>query len=197
MLVFSIIKHEVYFWSRTVLKIGEKIKCLRLQNGLTQEELGDRCELSKGFISLLERDMTSPSIQTLKDILETLGTDLASFFEEVEEEKVVFGAEDYAVKADPELGNEICWLISNAQKNEMEPVLLTLEPKGRTYPDNPHEGEEIGYVLEGRVQVVIGTRKYAAKKGESFYIKPDRPHYLINNGKGQAKVIWISSPPSF
>ena len=179
------------------MEIGEKIKFLRLQNGLTQEELGDRCELSKGFISLLERDMTSPSIQTLKDILETLGTDLATFFEEVEEEKVVFGAEDHAVKADPELGNEICWLISNAQKNEMEPVLLTLEPGGKTYPDNPHEGEEIGYVLEGQIQVVIDGRKYVAKKGESFYIKPDRPHWLANMGKRQAKVIWISSPPSF
>ena len=71
--------------------IGEKIKFLRQLNNLTQEELADRCELSKGFISLLERDMTSPSIATLKDILEALGTDLASFFNDVHEEKVVFG----------------------------------------------------------------------------------------------------------
>lgn len=180
------------------MEIGQKIKFLRQLNNLTQEELGDRCELSKGFISLLERDMTSPSIQTLKDILEALGTDLASFFNDAEEDvKVVFGNDDYAVKKDSELGNEICWLISNAQKNEMEPILLTLEPNGKTYPDNPHEGEEIGYVIEGSITVVIGNKKYAAGKGNSFLIKPDKPHYIVNRGKRVAKVIWISTPPSF
>ena len=64
------------------MEIGAKIKKLRLQRGLTQEELADRCELSKGFISLLERDLTSPSIATLTDILECLGTDLTAFFSE-------------------------------------------------------------------------------------------------------------------
>lgn len=179
------------------MEIGQKIKFLRQQNGLTMEELADRCELSKGFISLLERDKTSPSIQTLKDILETLGTDLATFFSEVEEEKVVFGPEDYAVKVDSELHNEITWLVPNAQKNQMEPIMLELEPNGQTYPDNPHEGEEFGTVLEGTVTLVVGNKKYQVKKGETFLFKPDKPHYLINKGKRQAKVFWIVTPPSF
>ncbi len=50
------------------MKIGEKIRRLRVQNSLTQEELADRCELTKGFISQVERDLTSPSIATLMDI---------------------------------------------------------------------------------------------------------------------------------
>ncbi|MCQ2467999.1 MAG: cupin domain-containing protein [Clostridia bacterium] len=179
------------------MEIGQKIKFLRQQNGLTMEELANRCELSKGFISLLERDMTSPSIQTLKDILETLGTDLATFFNDVEEEKVVFTTEDYASKEDNELKNMITWLVPNAQKNHMEPVIVTLEEGGKTYPDNPHEGEEFGYVMEGTITVVIGSKKYQAKKGETFLIKPDKPHYLINKGKRPAKVIWVSTPPSF
>lgn len=69
------------------MRIGEKIKRLRLENGLTQEELANRCELSKGFISQVERDMTSPSIASLVDILESLGTNLNEFFSENEEEK--------------------------------------------------------------------------------------------------------------
>ncbi|MDN5351129.1 MAG: hypothetical protein PWQ12_45, partial [Clostridiales bacterium] len=75
------------------MNIGEKIKRLRLENNLTQEELADRCELSKGFISQLERDMTSPSIASLVDILESLGTNLQTFFSETEEEKIVFKKE--------------------------------------------------------------------------------------------------------
>ena len=55
------------------MDIGSKIKELRVVKGLTQEELADRAELSKGFISQVERDLTSPSIATLSDILQCLG----------------------------------------------------------------------------------------------------------------------------
>ena len=76
------------------MEIGSKIKNLRLQKGLTQEELGDRCELSKAFISLLESDKTSPSMATLEDILNVLGTDFAHFFREESGQRVVFGKDD-------------------------------------------------------------------------------------------------------
>ncbi len=179
------------------MNIGEKIKFLRQAANLTQEELADRCELSKGFISQLERNMTSPSIATLRDILESLGTSLPSFFQETADEKLVFSEDDYAVKTDSETGSTICWLIPNAQKNEMEPILVTLAPGGSTYPDNPHEGEEFGYVLEGAILIRIGSRTLRARKGDSFLIHPNEPHALINNSKRTAKILWISSPPSF
>jgi transcriptional regulator with XRE-family HTH domain len=179
------------------MNIGEKIKFLRQAANLTQEELADRCELSKGFISQLERNMTSPSIATLIDLLESLGTDLPSFFQAPADEKVVFTPDDFAVKQDPESGSEICWLVPNAQKNEMEPILVTLAPGGSTYPDNPHEGEEFGYVLDGTVVVLLGSRKLKARKGDSFLIRPSEPHYLQNTGRRTARVLWISTPPSF
>ena len=72
------------------MKIGKKIKQIRLQQGLTQEELADRCELSKGFISQLEHDSTSPSISTLIDILTALGTTLDQFFQKEKREQFVF-----------------------------------------------------------------------------------------------------------
>lgn len=77
------------------ISIGEKIKQLRTKYGLTQEELAARTELSKGFISQLERDLASPSIATLMDILEALGTNIRDFFNESIEEKVVFGSRGY------------------------------------------------------------------------------------------------------
>lgn len=179
------------------MNIGEKIKFLRQAANLTQEDLADRCELSKGFISQLERNMTSPSIATLRDILESLGTSLPLFFQEKADERVVFSGEDYAVKADADAGNTVCWLIPNAQKNEMEPILVTLEPGGSTYPDNPHEGEEFGYVLEGSILIHLGSRRIKARKGDSFLIHPNEPHALVNLGRRPAKILWVSSPPSF
>jgi len=72
------------------MNIGEKLRKLRLQRELTQEEMADRCELSKGFISQVERDLASPSIATLTDMLECLGSNLKEFFSETGDEKTVF-----------------------------------------------------------------------------------------------------------
>ncbi|HCD43194.1 MAG TPA: Cro/Cl family transcriptional regulator [Lachnoclostridium sp.] len=177
------------------MDIGAKLKELRVLKGLTQEELADRAELSKGFISQLERDLTSPSIATLLDILQCLGTSVGEFFNESPEEQIVFGKSDYFEKHDIELKNDVKWIIPNAQKNMMEPILLTLEAGGETYPDNPHEGEEFGYVLQGNISIHIGNKTYKTKKGESFYFVSDKKHYL--SSKAGATLIWVSSPPSF
>ena len=177
------------------MQIGSKIKELRVLKGLTQEELADRAELSKGFISQLERDLTSPSIATLVDILQCLGTDLKTFFDDTEDDRVVFGKDDYFEKTDTELHNRVEWIIPNEQKNIMEPIRLTLEPGGSTYPDNPHEGEEFGYVLSGSISIVVGNKRYKAKKGEAFYFEPKFKHYI--ESKGGAVIIWVTSPPSF
>ncbi len=178
--------------------IGERIKRLRLQRGLTQEELADRCELSKGFISLVERDLTSPSIATLEDILVALGSDLGRFFARSGSEKIVFGEEDISVKQDEEgIKGSISWLVPDAQKNEMEPILVELGPGGATQLQDPHEGEEVGYVLGGQIVIELGERREKAKKGESFCFKPDSPHRIVNNGKSASRFIWVSTPPTF
>jgi len=179
------------------MEIGNKIKELRIVKGLTQEELADRSELSKGFISQLERDLTSPSIATLVDILQVLGTDLKDFFKEEEDRQVVFHDSDYFEKIDESLNNKIEWIIPNAQKNMMEPIRLTLEPGGSTYPDVPHEGEEFGYILSGSITLHLGSKSYKVKKGESFYFIPSSSHYIDANNKTGATLIWVSTPPSF
>lgn len=181
-----------------MLEIGEKIKRRRVSLGLTQEELAARVELSKGFISQVERDLTSPSIATLTDILEALGMSLADFFsQEDTNEKVVFGADDVFVKEDEDAGHSIHWLIPNAQKNSLEPILVTLQSGGKTWEQDPHEGEEFGYVLLGGITLHIGGETFKVRKGSSFCFKPTAVHYISNDTKREAKVLWVSTPPSF
>lgn len=177
------------------MDIGQRIKQLRIQNDLTLEELASRSELTKGFLSQLERNLTSPSVSTLEDILEALGTDLASFFKDSKQTKVVFKKEDYFVDEHDEYS--IHWIVPNAQKNEMEPILLTLHPQGQSKEFDPHDGEEFGYVVEGRITLVNGDKEYPVKKGETFYINGKYRHYLKNNGKFEARVLWITTPPLF
>lgn len=180
------------------MQIGEKIKRLRLQRGLTQEELADRCELSKGFISLVERDLTSPSITTLQDILASLGSDLSAFFARSGDEKIVFGDNDICVKEDEEgLKGSIRWLVPTAQKNSMEPILIEMAAGGDSGLQDPHEGEEFGYVLSGAIVIELGERRIRARKDESFYFKPTEPHRIVNAGKAPCRVIWVATPPSF
>lgn len=179
------------------MNIGEKIKRLRLENNLTQEELADRCELSKGFISQLERDMTSPSIASLVDILESLGTNLQAFFSETVEEKIVFKSEDFFEKNDDAMGYKLEWIIPNAQKNMMEPIMLTLAPNGGYEAHEPHEGEEFGYVLSGAVVVRLGGKKYVAKAGDTIYYKANKSHDIYNKGRREAKILLVGTPPNF
>lgn len=180
------------------MDIGSKLKSLRILNGLTQEELAIRTDLTKGFISQIERDLTSPSIATLISIVEALGTNIKKFFsEEEEEKKVVYTKEEIFSSENKKLGNKIDWLISNAQKNSMEPILITLEHGGKSNIEDPHAGEEFGYVLSGSIYVCLGDNKYRVNKGESFYYKSDKEHYIKNDFKRSAMVLWVSSPPSF
>lgn len=179
------------------MNIGKEIKRLRIKNGLTQEELADRCELSKGFISQIERDLASPSISTLSDLLQCLGTDLKNFFNEAADEEVVFKSDDVFVKEYKDEGSIINWIVPNSQKNDMEPIIIELLPGGKSYVDDPHEGEEFGYVLSGSIVLHLGGKKYRVKKAESFYYKPNAVHYIENTTKSNAKVLWVSTPPTF
>ena len=131
------------------MDIGNKIRELRTRKGLTLEELASRSELTKGFLSQLERDLTSPSIDSLSDILEALGTNLAEFFQEDKNDQFIFHADDFFV--DEREDCTVNWIVPNTQKNQMEPILLELPEGGESFTVEPHDGEEFGYVVDGSV----------------------------------------------
>ena len=155
------------------MDIGAKIKRIRLSNQLTLEELANRSELTKGFLSQLERDLTSPSVATLENILEALGTNLKDFFSEDEDEQIVFSKDDFFENIQDDY--KISYIIPNAQKNGMEPILIE----------------------HGKITLMNGDEEYEVKKGETFYLKGNLPHYIVNKHDTLAKVIWVSTPPIF
>ena len=177
------------------MQIGYKLKCMRLANRLTLEELANRSELSKGFLSQVERDLTSPSIDTLDDILEALGSNLHDFFSQDVDEQLVFGSDDFFINEQDDY--VISYIVPNAQKNHMEPILIELEKGKKSMKMEPHEGEEFGYVISGKVILHFGNRDETVKTGETFYLKANRTHYLENRWDRKAKVIWVTTPPQF
>ena len=175
--------------------IGGKIRKLRTQKGLTLEELASRSELTKGFLSQLERNLTSPSIDSLDDILEALGTNLAEFFQEDKVERYVFREDDFFT--DEREDCTVCWIVPNTQKNRMEPILLTLPEGGRSFEMAPHNGEEFGYVLDGTVSLECDGRKNVLHQGETFYLHGRSFHTLRNERRSNARILWVSTPPLF
>ena len=178
------------------MKIGERIRNLRQLSNLTQEELAERANLTKGFISQIERDLTSISLDSLIQILEALDENISDFFQETTQEKIIYREKD-RVGIEKERIQKFELLVPGSTNRRLEPVLLTLRKGESTPKEKPHEGEEFGYVLRGRVNLRFGREVLRLKKGECFYLSAEKEHWLQNSSSREAAILWITSPPSF
>ena len=179
------------------LKIGEKLRQLRKGHGLTQEELANRAYLTKGFISQLERDHTSPSIATLKSILDVLGVDLGNFFREVPQQSVVARKKTRVLSSTSTDDCLIHFLLPKAMGRLMDPVLVTLDRGARTEEDSSHEGEEFGFVVQGTITLWLDDKAHRLFKGDCFYFKSSWKHWVENSGGHSARILWVVSPSTF
>jgi transcriptional regulator with XRE-family HTH domain len=178
------------------VKIGQKLRKLRMADSLTQEELASRADLTKGYISQLENDATSPAISTLKDILDVFGVSISEFFAESHESQVVFGKESTVVSTDED-GIRVELLVPGAQNRTMDPALVTLQAGEAMDEQAFHEGEEFGFLLNGRIELTLDDKAYVVKKNECFFFPSDRRHAVKNIGNGPAKILWVVTPPTF
>jgi transcriptional regulator with XRE-family HTH domain len=177
-------------------RIAERIKMLRQAKSLTQEELATRAGLTKGFISQVERNLTSLSVESLIGILDALDEKPSAFFDGAIDEKIVFKLKD-RVELEWEDVKNFQILVPAAQNRMMDPALLDLDVGEKTPEEEPHEGEEFGFVLSGSIELVLGGQSYKLKKGECFYFKATRKHYIANRRNSRAYILWVSSPPNF
>ena len=176
------------------MQIGPKIKSLRLKKGLTQEELGERTDLTKGHISQLERDLNSPSIETLFALLEVLGTTPKDFFDDSKKvTKVVYTNDDQTIFVDEELNYSIRWLIPRSNENDMEPVLISFLKKGEFKKFEPSLAETFIYILAGRVSIEHGDTKYTANKGDAVYFDASESHQLSNAHNGTSELLLVAT----
>ena len=153
------------------MKIGEKIKSLRIMRNMTQEELAVRSDLTKGFISQVERDLTSPTIESLEMILRALGTDLKEFFSNLEnKEKVVYTKEDRIPIYDTPEGVYEELLLTASDPKNIEPSFIILDPNKATEIEKPHEGVEFGFVIEGTIELHLNKETYIIDTGECFFL---------------------------
>jgi transcriptional regulator with XRE-family HTH domain len=179
-----------------VMDIGQRIKTLRVAQQMTQEELANRADLTKGFISQIENDESSPSIATLTQILDVLGVKLADFFREYKSERVVFGRQARVLAAESNEKVRFELLVPRAINRNIDPALVTLSSGGRTVVDKMHEGEEFGYVVTGEIILMLDGIEHRVKAGECFLFYPNVPHWIENRAEREAKLVWVTNPPT-
>ncbi len=167
-----------------------------MADSLTQEELASRADLTKGYISQLENDATSPAISTLKDILDVFGVSISDFFAGPQESQVVFGKESTVVATEGD-GIRVELLFPGAQNRTMDPALVTLQGGEAMNEQSFHEGEEFGFLLSGRIELTLDDKAYVVKKNECFFFPSDQRHSVRNIGNGPARILWVVTPPTF
>lgn len=174
--------------------IGEKLRNLRVQKNLTLEELGERTDLTKGYISQLERDIGSPSMETFFAILEVLGVTPEEFFkQETTGQKIHYKKDEGTHYVDEENGFELQWLIPDSNEKEMEPVIVTFHENGEYKAFAPSLSETFIYVMQGQVELRLGEETYRAKKGESLYYEATESHQLVNHSRGKSRVLIVAT----
>lgn len=174
------------------MEIGKKLKDLRLQKNLTQEELGERTDLTKGYISQLENNLSSPSMETFFDILEVLGTTPKDFFDNSRvSQPVVYTKQDGTIFEDDEKGYSMTWMIPDSNDKELEPIILSLDANGEYKKFPPSSSETFGYILNGTIELQLGERRYSVKKGQSFYFEATESHQIRNTSANLAKLLLV------
>ena len=176
------------------MDIGKRIQEIRTAHQLTQEELAVRAGVTKGFISLLERNKSSVSLETLEAVLEVLGERLSSFFSTDATQPFVFGKQDRTALED-QGSDKFELLVPGSTTMAMEPVRMVLAPGQRFGPHASHNGEEFGYVIRGRLSITLGRRSSIAKAGDSFSYKAQQEHSIRNVGRSPAEVLFVTWPP--
>lgn len=184
------------------ITIGSKIKALRKEKNMTLKQLGDLSGLSVGFLSQLERGISSIAIDSLSKIAEILGVSLSAFFQEAEAadaDLVVRSFDRMCTQVSPQI---IQFILSN-QVTEFEtlPRVFHLMPLANADADKLemycHNGEEFIYILEGAVTVFVGEDQYCLYPGDSIQIHSNQPHNWINYTNQVAKLLTVNHPNPF
>ncbi|RMI02830.1 MAG: XRE family transcriptional regulator [Calditrichaeota bacterium] len=173
------------------MKIGAKIRRLRKLKGLTIEELADAADLTKGLISQIERDKTMPTVATLKQIMDVLGIDLATFFSGLEEQERNIFTRKERFEEFSNKGYKVESLIPKLKYLEMEPVLLTLTPLA-VYEKNYEEDEGFGFVVRGRVEITVGDETRKLNRGDCFYLFFDNRLVIKNLTRRPAEILLVN-----
>ena len=178
--------------------VGARLRAIREMHGLSQRELAKRAGVSNASVSLIEQNKSSPSVGSLKKVLDGIPMSLADFFsmEQAPREQVLFRAEDLTVISDgviryAQVGRDPASRALQILHEQYQPGADTGQNMLR------HASEEGGVVLRGRLEVTVGDQRRVLGPGDAYYFNSRLPHRFRTVGEEVCEVVSACTPPSF
>uniref|UniRef100_UPI0035710CE7 cupin domain-containing protein n=1 Tax=Leeia speluncae TaxID=2884804 RepID=UPI0035710CE7 len=180
------------------MEVSARLKFIREKFGLSQRELAKRAGVTNGTISLIEQNRVSPSVSSLKKVLEGIPMSLAEFFTfDLGEVKPspFFDAEEL-----PNLGNDevqLCLVGSGIKDRNMCIMREYYQAFSDTGKDMlQHEGQEGGVVVRGEIEITVGAETRVLKAGDAYYFDSNQPHRFRNLTSEICEIVSANSPPT-
>ena len=184
------------------MDIGKKLQSIRKEKGLSQRELAARAGLTNGTISLIEKNKTSPSVASLKSLLDAIPMSIAEFFTTLEDNpqpKIFYSAQEFLEVA-PQSGLDA---VSLRQLGDAS--MHTVQLLDEFYPANSdtgselisHAGEEAGIVIHGQIEITVGAQTKVLQAGDGYIFDSRQPHRFRNIWAETCRVISACTPPTF
>jgi transcriptional regulator with XRE-family HTH domain len=174
--------------------VASSIRSTRLLKSLTLKELADRAGCSESLLSKIENVRISPSLPMLQRIARAMDVTVASLVSAIDQLQVVTRAGDRtAVKVD-RAGSRVERLVPPDAEHMLEGHLHVLMPGGGSESTIAHAGEEVGYVVDGQLELTVGGDTFKLKAGDSFNFRSEIAHSYRNPGRARTRVVWVSTP---
>lgn len=182
-------------------KIGYRLRYARRKQGLLMKEVADRVGCSDSLISKIERGHATPSLRMLHTIAAVLNINIASLFDTSADEQVVRrSGERPLIHLESRSGGggiDLEHLAPHHDKAQLEAHIHIVEPGAESDGEITHAGEEVGYLLEGTIELMVDDKAYTLNAGDSFYFRSELTHRYRNPGTTIARLLWVNTPPSF
>ncbi|WP_409529843.1 cupin domain-containing protein [Shinella sp.] len=183
-------------------RLGTRLRLARQTRGLTLKALADEAHCSESLLSKIENGKASPSLPMLHKLVKVLGTNIGWMFEEADgEEGIVFRAGTRPlISLDPLRRGEgisLERIIPYSPGHLLQCNIHHVEEDGESAGPIEHVGEEVGYVIAGEIELIIGDEVFRLNPGDAFVFKSELPHHYRNVGTGRASIFWVNTPPTF
>ena len=182
------------------MDVGVRLQSIRKLKGLSQRELAKRAGVTNSTISMIEKNSVSPSISSLKKVLAGIPMSLVEFFsleaDQDNQGQVVYRAGELIDISD---GAVTMKLVGKAHPSRALAFLDETYPVGADTGDEmySHEGEEAGMLVEGRLELTVGSEVFILEPGDSYYFESSRPHRFRNPFDAPARLISATTPANF